>query len=118
MCQGISVLEQEKLDNVMIEMDGTDNKCKPPLHPSPSDDTQACSRNLPGGGGGEGVGAWLRGCSACDRFCVASQLSSGPILFWEYRWPYAKPALRRKASPCTVTLLTWQEIQTWFFRFQ
>lgn len=27
-CQGISVLEQEKLDNMMIEMDGTDNKCK------------------------------------------------------------------------------------------
>lgn len=27
--QGINVLEQEKLDNVMIEMDGTDNKCKP-----------------------------------------------------------------------------------------
>lgn len=26
--QGISVLEQEKLDNMMIEMDGTDNKCK------------------------------------------------------------------------------------------
>lgn len=23
------MLEQEKLDNVMIEMDGTDNKCKP-----------------------------------------------------------------------------------------
>lgn len=30
--QGISVLEQEKLDNVMIEMDGTDNKCKPRSH--------------------------------------------------------------------------------------
>lgn len=29
--QGISVLEQEKLDNIMIEMDGTDNKCKPHL---------------------------------------------------------------------------------------
>lgn len=27
--QGISVLEQEKLDNLMIEMDGTDNKCEP-----------------------------------------------------------------------------------------
>lgn len=26
--QGINVLEQEKLDNTMIEMDGTDNKCK------------------------------------------------------------------------------------------
>lgn len=30
--QGISVLEQEKLDNMMIEMDGTDNKCKPHSH--------------------------------------------------------------------------------------
>lgn len=26
--QGINVLEQEKLDGLMIEMDGTDNKCK------------------------------------------------------------------------------------------
>lgn len=26
------MLEQEQLDNVMIEMDGTDNKCKPRLH--------------------------------------------------------------------------------------
>lgn len=26
--KGISVVEQEQLDNVMIEMDGTDNKCK------------------------------------------------------------------------------------------
>lgn len=26
------MLEQEKLDNVMIEMDGTENKCKPCLH--------------------------------------------------------------------------------------
>ena len=25
--QGISVAEQEKLDNLMIEMDGTENKC-------------------------------------------------------------------------------------------
>ena len=30
--QGISVLEQEKLDNMMIEMDGTENKCKPTFH--------------------------------------------------------------------------------------
>lgn len=30
--QGINVLEQEKLDNMMIEMDGTDNKCKPRAH--------------------------------------------------------------------------------------
>lgn len=109
------MLEQEKLDNVMIEMDGTDNKCKPSLHLLPM------TRMFPqpaGGRVGVGVGAWLRGCAVCDRFCVASQLSSGPILFWEYRWPYAKPALRRKASPSTVTLLTWQEIQTWFFQFQ
>lgn len=27
--QGVNVLEQEKLDNMMIEIDGTDNKCKP-----------------------------------------------------------------------------------------
>lgn len=26
------MLEQEKLDNLMIEMDGTDNKCKPLFH--------------------------------------------------------------------------------------
>lgn len=29
MCpQGISVVEQEQLDNMMIEMDGTENKCE------------------------------------------------------------------------------------------
>lgn len=26
--KGISVVEQEQLDNMMIEMDGTENKCK------------------------------------------------------------------------------------------
>lgn len=26
--QGISVVEQEQLDNMMIEMDGTENKCE------------------------------------------------------------------------------------------
>lgn len=26
--QGISVLEQENLDSIMIDMDGTENKCK------------------------------------------------------------------------------------------
>lgn len=26
------MLEQEKLDSMMIEMDGTDNKCKPQSH--------------------------------------------------------------------------------------
>lgn len=26
--QGISVVEQEKLDTMMIDMDGTDNKCE------------------------------------------------------------------------------------------
>lgn len=26
--QGISVVEQEQLDNTMIEMDGTENKCE------------------------------------------------------------------------------------------
>lgn len=26
--QGVSVVEQEKLDKMMIEMDGTENKCK------------------------------------------------------------------------------------------
>lgn len=26
--QGVSVVEQEQLDNLMIQMDGTDNKCK------------------------------------------------------------------------------------------
>lgn len=30
--QGINVLEQDKLDNMMIEMDGTENKCKPQSH--------------------------------------------------------------------------------------
>lgn len=30
--QGTNVLEQDKLDNMMIGMDGTDNKCKPPSH--------------------------------------------------------------------------------------
>lgn len=33
--QGISVVEQEKLDNMMIEMDGTENKCKC-LSPQPT----------------------------------------------------------------------------------
>lgn len=28
MLQGVSVVEQEKLDNMMIEMDGTENKCE------------------------------------------------------------------------------------------
>lgn len=26
--QGLSVVEQEKLDNLMLELDGTENKCK------------------------------------------------------------------------------------------
>lgn len=46
-----------------------------------------------------------------------SQLSSGPILFSEYHWPYAKLAQQRKVSLCTVTLLIWQEIEIWFSQF-
>lgn len=26
--QGLSVVEQEKLDNLMLQLDGTENKCK------------------------------------------------------------------------------------------
>lgn len=99
------MLEQEKLDNVMIEMDGTDNKCKPRPHHA--------GVFLRRRGGEHG-----RMYAPRDRFCLASQLSSGPILFWEYRWPSARPVLRRKTSPCTGTLLIWQETQTWSFRFQ
>ena len=32
--QNVNVLEQEKVDQLMLDMDGTDNKCKPQKHQS------------------------------------------------------------------------------------
>lgn len=57
LCQGISVLEQEKLDNTMIEMDGTDNKCKPQSYLKHS----MCSDTF--------LHQWTR--VACNRFCIS-----------------------------------------------
>ena len=37
------MLEQDKLDNIMIEMDGTDNKCKPHSRVMHSDGIYTCN---------------------------------------------------------------------------
>lgn len=93
--QGISVLEQEKLDNLMIEMDGTDNKCRPLVGTVPTFDP---TPNV-----------------SVRRFCLL-QPSLAPTPFWVSRWPYAKRERRRRTSRCTVTSPIWRETKTWFSR--
>lgn len=85
-------------------MDGTDNKCKHLIwwwHIC----VMTCFRTS---------GHGLHPCAVLLCF---SQLSLGPILFLEYRWPYAKLVLQRKVSPCTVILQIWQETETWSSQF-
>lgn len=105
--KGINVLEQEKLDNTMIEMDGTENKCKPGSHRVCSDAIFCVCLDV-----------FPHQCSlTAPMWCVFSQLSLGPMLFSAYPWPYAKLAQQRKVFPCTATLLIWLETESWSSQF-
>lgn len=106
--QGLSVVDQEKIDNLMLEMDGTENKCNLLF-------ISVWEVKIMVGGGR--VVAWSgKGTCWAERqylrtsvsswFCP--QPSSVPMPSWEFHWLCARQELQRRMSPCTGTLLTWQ----------